>query len=522
MASLNPFLNPMPGQKPWVDQISITLKTQIAITIDTPPVSIFEVPKIIKSENPEAYVPQRVGLGPNYHFQHELYHKVEQKKLNAVKRVVKPHQVLDYEQDIVEKVKKIIPLVRVCYELFHDADDNMMAWLLTIDGMFLIDKLNGYSDHGYATGVNEVANDLVMLENQVPLVVLKEIQNALLGQKANEQEHSLESKFRYFCKSHSLFVLSQENIDFNRVNHLLDYMYKSIVNNEKLIPREVDFTIDSESETEAKQELFEAIMQFAGVMPGAQPIRQVIEFIMQRFPEITEGPAADEIEVPSVSELRKVARVEFRLSPKNEGIRNINFVQGKVRYCYLPLMTINRDSEVVLRNLMAYEKLMAKNNFMDGYGLELTEYVDFMCGIIDKERDVELLREQKIIEGDLSDEEIVKLFNGIGKSRLKMDGESELSKTVAQLNMVYESTPRIWVLRRIERRFMSSIKVITVLISVASTLLFFREVFLTVYGTDSYHMRMARFLQIRLSRIRLGGLLRSYFGPSEPPPSEII
>ncbi|KAJ0523780.1 hypothetical protein HanIR_Chr10g0497521 [Helianthus annuus] len=108
MASLTPLLTPNSGGKQWVDQISETLKTQTAITIDTPPVSIFEIPRPLKEEKLEAYVPQRVGLGPIHHFRPELYHKMEQNKLTAVKRVLKPHQIHDCEH-IVEKVKKIVP-----------------------------------------------------------------------------------------------------------------------------------------------------------------------------------------------------------------------------------------------------------------------------------------------------------------------------------------------------------------------------------------------------------------------------
>ncbi|KAM0017958.1 hypothetical protein Hdeb2414_s0027g00693791 [Helianthus debilis subsp. tardiflorus] len=453
MASLTPLLNPNSGGKQWVDQISETLKTQIAFTIDTPPVSIFEIPRPLKVEKLEAYVPQQVGLGPIHHFRPELYHKMEQNKLTAVKRVLKPHQIHDCEH-IVEKVKKIVPLIRDCYDLYNDADDNMLAWLFTIDGMFLIDRLHAYSNHGHVTE----ANDLIMLENQIPLIVLKEIQKALLGKEAHAQEDFLESKFRYFCNSSSSFVLSEENINFNRANHLLDYMYNSIVNNGTLIPREVYFTNPGNelSEENPTHELLEAVTRFAGVIPGVQPFYQIIDFVMQKFGEfLEEKTTAEEIKVPSVTELRKVAGVEFRLSPRNEGIRNINFVQEK--------------------------------------------------------KDVKLLREQKIIEGDLSDEEIVKMFNGIGKSRLKMSGESELRKTVAQLNMVYESTPSIWVQRTIKKQFLASAKSITIFITISTALILICEVYLMVNGFNSLHMMMARFLRARLSR-----LLHFFYGPRGP------
>ncbi|MFS7982031.1 hypothetical protein Hanom_Chr10g00957971 [Helianthus anomalus] len=192
---------------------------------------------------------------------------MEQNKLTALKRVLKPHQIHDCDH-IVEKVKKIVPLIRDCYDLYNDADDNMLAWLFTIDGMFLIDRLHAYSNHGNVTE----ANDLIMLENQIPLIVLKEIQKALLGKEAHAQEDFLESKFRYFCNSSSSFVLSEENINFSRANHLLDYMYNSIVNNGKLIPRKVYFTNPGNElfEENPTQELLEAVTRFVGLIPRVQ------------------------------------------------------------------------------------------------------------------------------------------------------------------------------------------------------------------------------------------------------------
>ncbi|KAK9078797.1 hypothetical protein SSX86_002855 [Deinandra increscens subsp. villosa] len=494
MASFNPSFNPNSIEKSWVDQISKTLQTQLAVTINTPPVSIFLVPKTLKEEKLEAYVPQRVGLGLNHHFQPELYHKIEQKKLTAARRVLLPHQIQDFEQEIVEKVKKIVPLIRDSYDLYHDADDNMLAWLFAIDGMFLIDQLNTYSDHGFAIE----ANDLIMLENQIPLVVLKEIQKALLGQDAHLQEDYLESKFRFFCNSNSTFVLSEHKVDFNQVHHLLDYMYNSIMNNERLITTKVELTnpASDPSENDTKLELLQVFIKFAGVIPVPEPFGQIIKFAMPKIQKIAEEKAiAEEIKVPSASELRKVANVEFRLAPENEGIRNINFVQGKARYCYLPLVTLNTDSETVLRNLVAYENLMAKNSFECGYGLELTEYVDFLCGIIDNANDVKLLREENIIQGDLGDEEIVKLFNGIGRTNMKMSVNSKVKKTVAQLNMVYEGTPRVRVRRMIEKRFRASAMFIAFLLFVAGVVFLVRM--------NPWHMVLVRLVRAKLDRVLL-------------------
>ncbi|KAK9054312.1 hypothetical protein SSX86_025390 [Deinandra increscens subsp. villosa] len=120
MASENSFMTPTTGDQTWVDQMRKTLKSQIAVAIDTPPLSIFSIPQSLKDEKPAAYVPKRIGLGPKHHFQTKLYQNMQQNKLTAIKRVVKPHQIPDLEDQVAEKIKQIIPVVFACYDSFPE------------------------------------------------------------------------------------------------------------------------------------------------------------------------------------------------------------------------------------------------------------------------------------------------------------------------------------------------------------------------------------------------------------------
>ncbi|KAK9078806.1 hypothetical protein SSX86_002864 [Deinandra increscens subsp. villosa] len=483
MASVNSFIAPTTGDQPWVDQMRKTLKTQIAVPIDTPPLSIFSIPQTLKDEKPEAYAPQRIGLGPKHHFQTELYQNMQQNKLTAIKRVVKPHQIPDLEDQVAEKIKQIIPVVFACYDSFPEMSEDAFAWLFAIDGLFLLDQLGVYVEKGFA--IDE--KDFIMLENQIPLIVLKEIEKALLQSGEQNAEDFWESKFRFFARANSPFLLSKENIDFSRVNHLLDYMYHSIINNETTASRDVNFVKPGsiEGEKPATEELLEAVIQAAGLIPAAKPFLGLLGSVEKLLYESEEESSIQEINVPSVSELGETAGVKFVLSPNEEGIRNISFVDGT---CYLPVVTLNYDTEVILRNLMAYEKLMAKNSIMGGFGLELTEYVDFMCGIIDSAKDVKVLREQKIIEGDLRDEEIVKLFNGIGRSLGNMSGESSLRKTVAELNKVYDNVPSVRIKKEAEKQARAAAKALTFLVSISGTLVLAREALVQASGSNTTQM----------------------------------
>nr|GEW32432.1 eukaryotic translation initiation factor 3 subunit A-like [Tanacetum cinerariifolium] len=51
---------------------------------------------------------------------------------------------------IIEKVKEIIPVICAFYDMYLDADAGTLAWLFAMDGMFLLDQLDAYSDHDFA------------------------------------------------------------------------------------------------------------------------------------------------------------------------------------------------------------------------------------------------------------------------------------------------------------------------------------------------------------------------------------
>ncbi|GKA86309.1 putative UPF0481 protein [Tanacetum coccineum] len=155
------------------------------------------------------------------------------------------------------------------------------------------------------------------------------------------------------------------------------------------------------------------------------------KFLKKRTREyVGRTPAVLEIDIPSASELSRIGKIEFCMTPG--GIKDVEF-DDETHTFYLPILNLKSDSEVILRNLVAYEGLMfEKGTFLN---LDFTEYVDLMCGIIDSVKDVRILREKNIIEGDLDDDEIVKLFNGVTKSSLKTD-EASGCKYIARVNKV--------------------------------------------------------------------------------------
>ncbi|KAI3827451.1 hypothetical protein L1987_01526 [Smallanthus sonchifolius] len=267
---------------------------------------------------------------------------------------------------------------------------------------------------------------------------------------------------------------NQLDLDVSITFHLLDCMYQLILN-DNLGPKNpflrTNFLLD------VRLEDVENVVQIAGgLFPGAnfflQPVLNVLKLPWDKVITLIkkwlgENPTMVEIDIPSVSKLSKIGKVEFFSTLG--GIHDVKFDEEKPSIM-LPVLELKRSSEVVLRNLVAYESLMFKND--NNMNLDLTEYVDLMCGIIDGVKDVKILRERNVIEGDMGDEDVVKLFNGIIKSSAKIDGKkSELQKTTGKVNAYCGNIPRVKVFNFIKKVFLVAWKIFAFVFEVLSLVL---------------------------------------------------
>ncbi|KAH1043232.1 hypothetical protein GLYMA_09G159800v4 [Glycine max] len=118
-----------------------------------------------------------------------------------------------------------------------------------------------------------------------------------------------------------------------------------------------------------------------------------------------EEEALEVVNIPCVRELHSVG-VYFQ--PVEGGNMAIEFDEKKGIF-YLPVLKLDLNSEVIMRNLVAHEAL-TKPDF-----LIFTRYTELMRGIIDTVEDVKLLKNAGIIESNssLGVEETEELFNGM-------------------------------------------------------------------------------------------------------------
>ncbi|KAL5722038.1 hypothetical protein ACHQM5_005608 [Ranunculus cassubicifolius] len=522
----------------WVIQLRKTLDDDFEQEEDIP-VCIFNVPKALMTYNPEFYIPQMVSIGPYHHIRQEIK-EMERYKLAAAKRTQKRFQNRKFNS-FVEELTKLERRIRGCYHMYLDFNLDTLAWMMAVDTSFLLEvlqaqatsvkegkRLNRVSTRmshlvdysGKKSSYNAILRDIIMLENQVPLFVLR---------KMLEFEHSslqladevLSSMLLALCRELSPFDIKDcpsPSTEIPEISHLLGFLYQTIIPKSDIT---IDIVEDEDEEEEVAGEktverdmslwkfgyvkqFFVEIWQLLGrlnigpvkmlsrplkvlmklpwtfisQLPGFSNLAlalQNIFFPEEKKPENSENankpPLVEQIMIPSVSELYS-AGVQF--VPSDGNIDSISF-DTNTGIFLLPVVSLDVNTEVVLRNLVAYEASMA-------FGpLIFTRYTELMNGIIDTEEDAKLLREKGIVVNYLkSDREIADIWNGMSKS-VRLTRVPCMDKVIEDVNKFHNGRWKIKVRNFIRAYVFGSWQILALLAAIFLLFLMSLQAFCSVY-----------------------------------------
>ncbi|KAI5576863.1 hypothetical protein BDE02_09G074300 [Populus trichocarpa] len=476
------------------------------------PVCIFNVPKALMTSDPDSYTPQEVAIGPYHHWRPELY-EMERYKLAAAKRTQKKIQSLKF-QHIVDHLSKLELKIRACYHKFLDFSNETLTWMMAIDASFLLEFLEIYAikegiaitrvssrsmshlvDYaGRKSAHNAILRDVAMLENQIPLFVLRKILEVQLS-SLELADDMLCSMLLGFCKELSPFKLMQDipKIHIPQCAHLLDYLYDMIVPKVEAPPEIISEADDQPEAMEGRynssgnsshiRDLFSEIWKIITRL-NKGPVRLLKRLLFSRpyqeeikpenensDNEVNRPPLVEEITIPCVTELSK-SGVCF--APTTGNILSITF-DIKAVTLYLPVISLDVNTEVVLRNLVAFEASNASGP------LVFTRYTELMNGIIDTEEDVKFLREKGIILNRLkSDGEVANLWNGMSKS-IRLTKVPFLDKVIEDVNKYYNQRWTVKVGKFMKRYVFGSWQFLTLLAAVFLLLLMTLQAFCSVY-----------------------------------------
>ncbi|PON68649.1 hypothetical protein TorRG33x02_261290 [Trema orientale] len=436
------------------------------------PISIFKVPDSLTDAKPEAYVPKQVGLGPLHHMRSEM----QMYKAMEARRFHDRFQSFEFHVLVAALEQKATLSVRASYNMYLEITDDVLACIMAIDGLFLFDFLSCYVVRKKALPKDALADSSVlshlvksagktlaqeitlreamMLENQIPILVLKTIVSA-------ETNFHFVSKLLpeilvSFCHFVSPFdkMVKYPPYKSLRHPHLLDLLYRMImlVDSPKENPQE-EGEEGKKKEFQLLKEFFDEVkstialhVNYVGVLGRLKQRMVVNNFLdlgkyiapqpMKNLTELTQGllklpwsqlgsslsssltkrPPDEEILIPSASELQKVG-VKFQ----SDHITRIKFDPNKVTF-HLPSIKLSENSEVIISNLIAYEAMIESGTEQP---LFLMRYVDIMSGLIKTPKDIKVLTDDGIIKlQSISDEQVVKVFNGASKSVESTNTES--------------------------------------------------------------------------------------------------
>ncbi|KAK8480828.1 hypothetical protein V6N13_063204 [Hibiscus sabdariffa] len=493
----------------WVINIRRSLAEEVDEEIDVP-VSIFNVPKALMSTDPESYVPQSVALGP-YHYCRPELHEMETYKLAAAKRAQKHLHRVQFHT-LVENLTRFEPQVRACYHKYLHFNGETLAWMMAIDASFLLEFLQiyglrqGKSAHNYS-----ILRDIVMLENQIPLFVLRKVLEIQYSSLESGDE-LLVSMLNGLSRELSPFRTMDHSveIDVSKCAHVLDFLHDTIV--PKLDEEEEECeTSEPEDQGDGQSQvpkllselwnlvsriikallmsrLVRVLLKFpwkiVSNLPGLIILKQLIKHVFfsqdndeqKGKPEHDSGqnkpPLAEEIAIPSVEDLSKSG---VRFIPTDGNISTITFDTNTVTF-HLPTVTLDINTKVVLRNLVAYEASNASGP------LVFTRYTELMNGIIDTEQDVRLLSQNGIILNHLkSDEEAAELWNGMSKS-IRLTKVPLLDNVIEDVNKYYNCRWNVKARKFFRQHVYGSWQFLTLLAAILLLILLTFQAFCSVYS----------------------------------------
>ncbi|GMY30897.1 putative UPF0481 protein At3g02645 [Fagus crenata] len=477
-------------------------------------IGAFIVPDSLRDSKLEAYFPQVVGLGPLHHsrLKVQLMH-MHIYKLGVVRKI---HHKFGQNSfgEFVRELRRVVPSVRECYPRHLDAHDFHISYIMAIDGLFLLVLL--LHDYGIRNESNDgilqnidtsdilgglvknegtregILRDTMMLENQIPMLVLDYISRTKLTYAivGGSIENLLPQMLLGYCKALSpLDVLEDYPASIALKHaHLLEFLYHLIMLTEPPKPPQEDF--DAEQEYGGRpggppEEEYDGgvsvnvMMALPDLLSLAELLKGLVELPWSKlFNPSDKAPVEKEILIPTASKLCSVG-VQF---VRTNHVTATEFeVEGDPVSFKLPFIKLNANTEVIIRNLVAYEQISK----LESESLVLTRFFEMMNGIIETEEDVKVLKYHGILRIEsMKDDEVVKIFSGMSKS-VRLANPPNIDKAIEEANKYYNGQLDVMIRKFIKKCLSPSRNIIRKFWAAFVLIILAYEVYCSVYGCAS-------------------------------------
>ncbi|CAM0908249.1 unnamed protein product [Alopecurus aequalis] len=493
---------------------------------------VVDVPKLLRETKPEAYAPQHFAIGP-YHYQRPELKDMERYKLAAVKRTVEKFDGGLKFDDLVNKFLGRQQMIRVLYHRFLELQEQTLAWMMAIDTCFLLEFMENYhlreaTDMVSSTAnwINLVVRDTMMLENQIPLFLfvgplqlrhgsdevaadadmraildrfirdvcpIKTVDVEFLSVEiAAKNAHLLELLYNFLVPASkfsaedaelappapeeviSIDPLEKQVPNYGKVKQACMQVSRLDIAPVRFINRNLSALLSLSARIMSKVPLLAALMETLGKLMASTDLEARIKGV--NMGSISNSPLVQEIKIPSVEQL---ASCGVRLVPAPEGIAGIAF-DAATATLTLPIICLDGNTDVILRNLVAYETAAVRGP------LVMARYTELMNGIIDTAKDVKILRECMIVfNGMKSDKEAADMWNGMCRA-VRPSKVPQMDKVIKDVNAYRDSRLSVKAKKLIKRYVFKSWKILTLLATLVLLLMTALQTFCSAYDCKSW------------------------------------
>ncbi|CAL8996917.1 unnamed protein product [Prunus brigantina] len=314
---------------------------------------IYKVPERLRDRNKNnAYTPEVVSIGPIHHNNKEL-EAMEEYKQRYLQYFLNRNNEVSLE-DYIDKIKAQEDKLLGCYgNAQHFKKGDKFVCIILVDAAFVIELLLRYyseelrDDNDWIFKkpwmLTNIVPDMLLLENQLPFFILEDLFDANKVRVNNSETAGRPSmiklSYRFFKKVAGLHWSEDELKCTKPPLHFVDF------------------------------------------------IRTIhVQYLDTGTSKAGELPC-----IPSVTKLHR-AGVKFRPESSND-LLSIQFQSGTLK---IPKLEIHDDTELILRNLIAFEQCHCTDNY-------LSDYVFLLDKFVNTKWDVDLLVESEIVVNTLGD-----------------------------------------------------------------------------------------------------------------------
>ncbi|XP_061348818.1 UPF0481 protein At3g47200-like [Gastrolobium bilobum] len=416
--------------------------------------SIYKVPCNLRKVNEEAYTPQLISIGPIHLGKEESKPMQEHKKryFHFFWERVYNEQAMNSYKDYLETKEQEI---KQCYaHKFPEISKEKFMDMVLLDSVFIMElflrnsswKSGSFKhEHEYVQTKSfrfkhsddyiltqswlskDIARDLILIENQIPIFVLKELYNTVVPEVDKKKEHPsfVELALEYFA----FYDTQRSSSDETKV--LLDKNQQSkkhfFTSTILGLKKPLDKSMPKDRYKNLKH--FTDLIRFF-YLPAEMGNSGCSLNVLRTATKLQESGVSFEKDKE-----RRLLDITFNKKPFLSSFLCLNCLpylnHFKARFV-IPQLNVDHTTECVLRNLIAFEQCHYPEQPY------LCNYVSLIDSLIHTRVDVELLVEKEVIVHELgSDKEVATLVNGLCKH--VVTNSTCYYETINELNKHYQN-----------------------------------------------------------------------------------